>query len=239
MTAVGPGVVSALYRYPVKSLQGGPEDRLDIGPHGVVGDRRWGLVDAETGKLASAKRFSVLFEGVGHDDSLDLPGGVHVALDDADLASPPLSAWLGREVRIVQAGDGGSLFPEPEGALVDLAPIHLVTAATLQFCATRWPHLDWDVRRFRPNLVVDIDIEPFSENGWVGRELRVGQAILRVDQPTMRCAMPLRSQPGLAAQPELFAALNEANPALPNHLGLYLGVSHPGSICVGDPLTLC
>jgi hypothetical protein len=244
------GLVSGLYRYPVKSLQGQTEHCLEIGKDGVVGDRIWGLVDVESGRLASAKRFSALLGGVGHDDSVEIPGGPHVSLKDAD-AGDLLSAWLGREVRVVRAGEGGPLsyqmtfdppnddaelfdIPVPEGSLVDLASVHLLTTATLGACAARWPHLNWDVRRFRPNVVVDIDIAAFTENDWVGRNLSVGAAVLRVDQPTVRCAMPLRAQPGLAAQPKLFAALNEANPALPNHLGLYLSVSRPGSVSVGD-----
>lgn len=248
------GVVSGLYRYPVKSLQGQAEHRLEIDEGGVVGDRMWGLVDVESGRLASAKRFSALLGGVGHDDSIEIPGGPRVGLGDVDAADL-LSAWLGRKVRVVRAGESGPLsyqmtfdppnddaelfdIPAPEGSLVDLAPVHLVTTATLDACAARWPQLNWDVRRFRPNVVVDIDVEPFAENNWVGRDLDVGGAVLRVDQPTVRCAMPLRAQPGLTAQPKLFAALNKANPTMPNHLGLYLGVSHPGSINVGDSVTV-
>ncbi len=244
------GAVSALYRYPVKSLQGQAEHRLEIGEGGVQGDRMWGLIDVESGRLASAKRFSALLAGVGHADSIEIPDGPCVSLRDADAADL-LSAWLDREVRVVRAGESGSLsyqmtfdppnddaelfdIPTPEGSFVDLAPVHLVTTATLGACASRWPHLDWDVRRFRPNVVVDIDVEPFAEDEWVGRDLSVGGAVLRVDQSTVRCAMPLRAQPGLAAQSELFAALNEANPTLPNHLGLYLGVSRPGRVAVGD-----
>lgn len=255
MTAAGSGRVSALYRYPVKSLQGSAEAGLEIGRRGVDGDRMWGLIDVESGRLASAKRFSALLGGVGHDDAVELPGGARVALDDPASAAGPLSAWLGREVRVTRAGEGGPLayqmtfdppnddaelvdIPTPDGSLVDLAPVHLVTNATLEHCSARWPHLDWDVRRFRPNVVVEMDIEPFAEDAWAGRALQVGGATLHVDQPTVRCAMPLRAQPGLAAQPDLFAALNQANPAMPNHLGLYLSVSRPGHISVGDPVTL-
>lgn len=248
------GIVSNLYRYPVKSLQGQTEHRLEIDEGGVAGDRMWALVDDESGRLASAKRFSALLGGIGRDESIEIPGGSRVGLGEVDAADL-LSAWLGRRVRVVRAGESGPLsyqmtfdppnddaelfdIPVPEGSLVDLAPVHLVTTATLDACAARWPHLDWDVRRFRPNVVIDIDIEPFVENDWVGRDLDVGGAVLRVEQPTGRCAMPLRAQPGLNAQPKLFAALNEANPDLPNHFGLYLRVSHPGSIQVGDGVTV-
>ena len=103
------------------------------------------------------------------------------------------------------------------------------------------PDLNWDVRRFRPNLVVDVadGIEPFGEQRWLNRRLRVGTAVLSVGSPTVRCAMPLRAQPdGLARQPGLFAAMNELNPDHPNHLGLYLQVVNPGTIAVGDRVHL-
>jgi uncharacterized protein len=77
-----------------------------------------------------------------------------------------------------------------------------------------------------------------NAGGRVDRDLGVGGAVLCVDKPTVSCAMPLRAQPGLATQPKLFAALNEANPTLPNHLGLYLGISHPEPVSLGDGVTV-
>jgi uncharacterized protein len=106
-------------------------------------------------------------------------------------------------------------------------------------CRAVRPELDWDVRRFRPYLVVDIDAPPFAEDGWTGRRLTVGSVVLGVLMPTVRCAMPLRAQPGgLARQPELFAALSEVNVLHPDHFGLYLQVITPGTVREGDPVTL-
>ncbi|MFM7225586.1 MAG: MOSC domain-containing protein, partial [Actinomycetota bacterium] len=61
---------------------------------------------------------------------------------------------------------------------------------------------------------------------------------LTVRQPTVRCAMPLRAQPGLERQPSLFSAMNDLKAALPNHLGVYLDVAEPGEIRVGDAVEL-
>jgi uncharacterized protein YcbX len=68
----------------------------------------------------------------------------------------------------------------------------------------------------------------------VGRRLRVGEVELAVDSPTVRCAMPLRAQPGLERQVELFEAMSELNEAYPNHLGVYCSVVSPGTVRVGD-----
>jgi uncharacterized protein YcbX len=119
----------------------------------------------------------------------------------------------------------------PPGTLVDLAAAHLVSLPTLRGAGERYGDLDWDVRRFRPNLVVDGDLAPFAEDEWVGSTLRIGSAELSVMAGTVRCAMPLRAQPGLDRQAPLYAAMEELHA---NHLGLYLSVTTPGRIEVGD-----
>jgi uncharacterized protein YcbX len=249
------GTVRELWRYPVKSLQGRREPALSIGPDQVDGDRVWAVWDHKSGKLASGKRFATLLEATGGDDHVVLPDGRRLDLDDPRAAGL-LSDWLGREVGLARPdpraavsyemtfdppNDDAELYeiPTPTGTLLDLAAIHLVTAATLEHCRQARPDLDWDVRRFRPNLVVDVDVEPFAEDGWVGRDLAVGSAVLRVQMPTVRCAMPLRAQPGgLTRQPGLFKAMSELNTANPNHLGLYLSVTEPGTVVEGDPVEL-
>ena len=130
--------------------------------------------------------------------------------------------------------------PTPAGTLLDLAAVHLVTTATLAHCRAARPDLDWDVRRFRPNLVIDVAAPAFAENDWPGRELTIGPVVLRGLMPTVRCAMPLRAQPGgpRPLRPALFAAMSELNTAQPNHLGLYLDVVTPGTITEGDPVAL-
>ena len=47
--------VASLWRYPVKSMKGEEMNACDITAKGVRGDRAYGIVDIETGKLANAK----------------------------------------------------------------------------------------------------------------------------------------------------------------------------------------
>src|SRR5215468_12692446 len=49
------GRVVALWRYPVKSMQGEALNRALLGERGILGDRALALLDVETGKVASAK----------------------------------------------------------------------------------------------------------------------------------------------------------------------------------------
>jgi uncharacterized protein len=245
------GTVATCWRYPVKSLQGLRTGELTITPAGVVGDRVRGLVDAGDGHLLSAKRTAALLDAAATDVAITLPDGTVVNLDHP-LADDVLSAWLGRAVRLVAPQSGRTVnyrmtfdppddgaeeveIPAPTGSFLDLAALHLVTTATLEGCSAARPDLDWDERRFRPNLVVAAAGDPFVEDGWVGKRLRIGSAVLSVDQPTVRCAMPLRAQPGpIDRQPDLFAAMGELNPAAPNHLGVYCSVVRPGTVRTGD-----
>jgi uncharacterized protein YcbX len=248
------GTVGQLWRYPVKSMQGAQAGEVEVAPTGVVGDRQWALIDEATGRVLSAKRSAALLGAVGTDGQATLPDGSTVALD-ASGAGAALSAWLGQEVTVRTAAAAESLsyqmtfeptnddaeyydIPIKNGTFLDLAPIHLVTTATLDACAAARPDLDWDVRRFRPNVVLDVDGPAFQENDWTGKDLRIGDVVLQADGPTVRCAMPLRAQPGLERQPALFKAMEELNPAMPNHLGAYLSVVEPGIVRVGDVAAL-
>lgn len=255
------GTVQACWRYPVKSMQGLAVGHLQLFERGVGGDRVRALVDRTSGTLMSAKRTSVLLDASADDAGITLPDGTVLEWDD-DGIDAALSAWLGKDVQLSEPLPGHQLsyemtfdppdddaeyfeIPAPVGTFVDLAPLHVVSAATLSGAATARPDLDWDVRRFRPNLVLDTGGEAFVENDWVGRSLRFSSgATLTVAQPTVRCAMPLRAQPehaghaALGRQPELFRAMSELNTDFPNHLGAYVDVEVPGPVAVGDTVEL-
>src|SRR5690349_20914278 len=65
-------------------------------------------------------------------------------------------------------------FSTPPGTFVDLSPVHLLSTASLRrLSADRAPY---DVRRFRPNVLVDIvdEDQDFPETHWVGSELSIG-----------------------------------------------------------------
>ena len=252
--------IQSLWRYPVKSMQGLAVDAVHVGSACIEGDRRWAIVDVASGRVMSAKRTQELLQASATDQSILLPDGTDVPLEaDADAA---LSAWLGRPVmlRVAEGSEDLSYqmtfdppnddaefydIPIPPGTFVDLSPVHLITTATLDGCARMRPDLDWDVRRFRPNLVIAVDGDPFLEDQWTGSCLRVGSVVLQVAQLTVRCAMPLRRQPGmgptrpgLERQPELFGAISTLNQAAPNHLGVYADVVTTGVIQIDDEVVI-
>jgi uncharacterized protein YcbX len=257
MTTVG--TVAELWRFPVKSMQGERLESARIDDRGIEGDRRWALIDLATGKLMTAKRWSKLLLAAAHTDesgavTIDLGDGAPLSADDPD-ASARLSAWLGRDIVLQEAAadtavayemtldppnDDAEYFdiPAPPGSFFDWADIHLLTEPTFAAAARSRPELQWDIRRFRPNIIVAGDLEPFAEDGWSGSEVEVGDdnpATIAVRQPTVRCAVPLRAQPGLARQPEIFSSLQELHD---NHLGVYCDVTVAGEVAVGSPVRL-
>jgi uncharacterized protein YcbX len=124
----------------------------------------------------------------------------------------------------------------PPGSYVDAFPLHLLSRNALAWLSAR-SGLDTDVRRFRPNLLIDIDgagAEP-GEDAWIGWHLAIGEVRLRIDSRTVRCAMPGRAQPrfGLAEQPTLARALVEHGR---RQLGVNVIVEQAGVIRAGDPI---
>src|SRR4051812_4569238 len=102
------GIVSELWRYPVKSFQGLTAEALEVTAGGVSGDRAWGLVDPETGHLLSAKRIAALLLATADDEAITLPDGGRLSLTapDPDL-DDRLSAWLGRPVHLAGDAEAG------------------------------------------------------------------------------------------------------------------------------------
>src|SRR5207244_8383533 len=69
-------------------------------------------------------------------------------------------------------------FTLPEETFFDCAMVHLLTTATLDRLRELYPQGRFEVRRFRPNIVVQLGSseKSFAENAWVGRTLAIGTA---------------------------------------------------------------
>jgi uncharacterized protein len=222
--------VLQLWRYPVKSMQGERLDRATFTPTGIEGDRRWGIVDRGTGRILTAKRVPELLYAtarwVEERPVVTLPG------DHTSVAG-----WLGRDAALVEAraDERGTYeiaqdpFDEasalltwngPKGTFHDSnrTQVHLLSVGSAGA---------WDLRRFRPNLVVDGD----GEFDLVGSTLRVGTAVLSVVKRTDRCVMTTRPQPGgIERDPEVLKAILLAG----GDLGVGCTVVQPGDVHEGD-----
>lgn len=134
-----------------------------------------------------------------------------------------------------------------QGRFSDHAAFHIVTSSSLARLAELRPESRFDVRRFRPNLVVDTTGGPqgFVENDWVGRTLAIGDEVrLRVTDPTPRCAIPTLAQKDLAKDPSVLRTILAHNrvavPLLEGSLlpcvGVYAFVIRGGRLRRGDPV---
>src|SRR6266446_6439949 len=116
------GSVVSLWRYPVKSMMGEELNATEVTEHGLLGDRAYALVDAETGKVASAKNPRVwpnLFDFRAAyvepprnaqplpPARITLPDGESLTTDRADV-EPRLSAAVGRPVRLAPSAAQGA-----------------------------------------------------------------------------------------------------------------------------------
>lgn len=142
----------------------------------------------------------------------------------------------------------------PPGTFFDLSVIHLLTTATLDRLAALEPEGTFDVLRYRPNVLLDVDGdgvdgdgdgaegEGFVENGWVGRAVTLGGggAALTVTLLTMRCVMTTLAQGDLPRDRSTLRTIAAHNrveiPGLGTWAcaGAYADVRAGGVVRVGD-----
>lgn len=94
----------------------------------------------------------------------------------------------------------------PDGTFFDYAPLHIFTTTTLRRLQALSPSTQFDLRRFRPNLVITpLEQEAdFIEHAWIGQRLLLGANItLNVLDPCPRCVVVTLPQGQLGHDPEV------------------------------------
>ncbi|WP_433507983.1 MOSC domain-containing protein [Pseudonocardia halophobica] len=284
--------ITALHRFPVKSMQGERVDALALLPGGALGDRAYAVVDAEDGTVASAKYprkwgallgCSATFLGEPEPDAapppvaVTFPDGRTLRSDEPGLDTA-LSDLLGRAVVLSADPAAGAEFEEqwpqieglapqafiddttvehseegepvsrigtagltPTDSFLDLGVLHLMTGSTLAALSEAAPGSTFDARRYRPNLLLDTAQGPgFVEDGWVGETLAVGDALITVTMPTMRCVMTTLAQEGLPEDRDTLRTIAKINrrtiPGMGTWAcaGAYADVAAAGTVRVGD-----
>jgi len=112
-------------------------------------------------------------------------------------------------------------------------PIHFLTSATLAWLQQNNPEAQIDIRRFRPNFLVDTlsQAPGFVEKQWSGGYLEIGSAVIKVECPTIRCSMPSQAQPELKKDNKVATAIRLT---AKQFVGSYGTVIEEGDILVGD-----
>jgi uncharacterized protein len=236
--------VVALWRYPVKSLQGESVTHIAVGAEGLEGDRRFAIFDRETGMGVTGRRSPNLLFAAAR---LLADGNAEITLPDGRISEgdEDLSEWLQRPVTLRRADEPGprryespadfeneaatdwNAFDGSPGAFHDLAvaSVSLLATSTIG---------DWDPRRFRANVLLDMGPVD-TEVALVGHEVAIGVARLSVRRRLGRCVMTTRPQPG-GIERDL-DVLRTINRERDGYLAVGAVVTQPGGIAVGQAIT--
>jgi MOSC domain-containing protein len=250
------GSVAWITVAPVKSLALQRLDEVQVGPEGAAGDRRFFLLDAE-GRLLNAERVGKLvgvqarYDETANTLELRFPGGEvvagEVAADGeietaiyrgqlvADRIAGPwaaaLSDWVGRPVQLVRPRSGGATDRGAEGGVT------LVSTAALDALAAEAECDGVDGRRFRMLFGVD-GIPAHAEDAWVGRPLRVGEALVKVNGNVGRCVVttldPDTGERDLDTLRTLIRYRGEVETTERLPFGVWGQVLEPGTVRLGD-----
>ena len=258
--------VRELWRYPVKSMLGEQLAMVAVTERGLQGDRRFALLDLETGHVVSAKnpkRWPSLFMF----QARLLPGasmGVEITLPDGRIVTESLrevdtvlSQQLGRTVTLTNVPPAQPMLEQyvpnldglverdsettvkiPPTTFFDEAPVHLLTTATLEALQSRYPDGRFDARRFRPNVVIDTGTSDpvFLENDWKGHVLAIGSQVRLA--VTSLCARCVMTTLPQHDLPQDRGILRTAVQHNQGMVGLLATVLTPGSVQAGDIVRL-
>jgi hypothetical protein len=251
--------VSALSIAPVKGTRLRRVDRVQLGPDGARGDRAFYVIDErdrlQNGKVigelqaivadhdADAGRLTLTFpDGSVADGELAYGETVETRFFSARIAarelvgpwSEAVSAFVGRPVRVVA----------PSAPAIDRgaqAAASIISRASLERLAAEAGEHALDARRFR--MLIEVDgVGAHEEDSWIGRELAIGVATVRVAGNIGRCLVTSRDpETGEITLPtlDLLGRYRRAVVSTePLPFGVYAGVLSPGAIAVGDPVVI-
>ena len=252
--------VRALAITPVKGTRIQNVDSVRLGPGGVRENRRFFLID-DRNEMVNATHLGPLQTIVsGYDDaarrlSLRFPDG-RLLEDEVRLGaevmtsfysepaparivegewSTAISEHVGKELRLVEAGEGGAVDRGPSGAVT------VISRASVKRLADQAEQSTVDPRRFR--MLIEVDgVDAHEEDRWVGHTLRIGEAVLRGRGHVGRCVITNREPETGEITLQTLKILGTYRRGLgttePVAIGIYGEVLEPGTVAVGDAVTV-
>jgi uncharacterized protein YcbX len=249
--------IASISYAPVKGLALARTDVVDLELSGVRENRRFYLIE-DDGRLVNGKvagtlvRVAADCDRDGNTLSLRFPDGLvlegEVALGKSvetgfygrpvagrlveGAFSEALSSFAGRSLRVVRTVEDGAGSDRGVGASVSL-----VSAGTLDRLAREAGEPSVDGRRFRMLFAID-GVEPHAEDGWVGRRIAVGDAVVGLRGLVGRCAVtthdPDTGIPDLDTLRILAGYRSDVESEEPLPIGVWGGVEQAGQVRVGD-----
>jgi uncharacterized protein len=233
------GVVTAMWRYPVKSMAGEAVRSARVDWRGMGGDRTHAVMfESKTGRrpLTAREAPAMLAFKASYpfapDAGLDpaappaaqvvTPEGGRMSWSDASRLRRRLNEATGYEVDLERDLDG----------IQDLGKSLLITTEASRLALEQEMGEPVDIRRFRPNVHLELDAEPWAEHGWEGGRMAFeGGVILRLLHPCERCAIPNRDPDTQEKWPDLIRQLHATHD---NRFGINARVVVAGRIAVGQ-----
>ena len=249
-----PVTVSQLAIAPVKGMRLQRASEVQLGQHGITGDREF-LVIGQDGKLLLTGQTPALlqiepaWDPVRNFLTLGFPDGA-VVQDTPEPGAPAttrmydgreipgwiipgplgaaLSGYLGRPVHLFKRA------PEHLGS--DDEPVTLMSEASLQALASQFNGTAPDPRRFRMTITIS-GTEAWAEHAWRGQDVTIGEALLRVIAPVPRCVVTTRNPESGTTDARVLHALARLRGKDDITFGVWCEILRPGGIHIGDPIT--
>lgn len=229
------GIVQGIFRHPVKAMRGEQLPACQIDSFGIYGDRGYYFLDeSRGGKYLSADVVPAL---LGYEAKMEERTGAD-QYPEVQVKAPDgsIHAWEESLFALVRETAKRPITPKrsvpQEGGKNWEDHLLLVTDASLREIARAAGVESLDPRRFRGNLVIVLDEdEPFAEDQWIGKQIRINDVTLRVNKPCDRCMYVNVDPDTLAMNPAVLKACAKRHD---NHFGVYASVVGTGSVAEGD-----
>jgi uncharacterized protein len=246
-----PVTVSQLAIAPVKGMRLQRTSEVRLGPHGVTGDREFLVIAADhepllTGKTPALMQIEPTWDRARNVLTLRFPGGDVVQATPEPGAPATIRMYDGRELP-------GWLIPGPLGAALsgylgrpvhlfkrvpehignDDQPVTLMSEASLHALATEFNGTVPDSRRFRMTITIT-GTDAWAEHAWGGRQVPIGEVVLRVISPVPRCVVTTRNPDSGTTDARILHALARLRGNNDIAFGVWCEILRPGRIHVGD-----
>ncbi len=254
------GTVAWIHVAPVKALAIDSRREAYIGPLGVEGDRRFCIVDPDTNKMLNAKRIAMLVSirpslEDGHltlhfpnndrvQGAIALSDPLTITISSREVQaravngpfSDALSKAAGQPLRLVRLEEQGEgVDRSARGGAASLLSEESLRAIASAGGADR----PVDARRFRM-LIGVAGVPAHTEDGWIGQQVHVGEAVLVPAGNVGRCAVTTVDPKSGVSDFDTLAAIAKyrgervTTEALP--FGVWARVAKPGRVRLGDPV---